>query len=133
MILDTRLLDIDNEEVKTLSHIEFLRIKKNVLVKQCIQKYCTEDHKLVDLFSNGYVAKIGLGLQKEVISLVEKIEDQRKLATRLLDFAKSRDEHQTEPKHPNEPATNGQTNTMERERRVQVHSDQDFLNIEDSM
>ena len=132
-VLDVGHLDIDNEEVKTLSDIEFLRIKKNLLVKQCIQKYCTEDYKLVDLFSDGYVAEIGLGLQKEVISLVEKIEDQRKLATRLLDFGKSRDEHPTEPKHPNEPATNGQTNTMERERRVQVPSAQDFLNIEDSM
>ena len=42
-VLDVGHLDIDNEEVKTLSDIEFLRIKKNLLVKQCIQKYCIED------------------------------------------------------------------------------------------
>ena len=74
-ILDIGLLDTDNQDVKTILDIEFLRIKKNLLIKQCIQKYCKEDFGLVDLFSNGYVTELGLAMNKEVICLVETIED----------------------------------------------------------
>ena len=86
--LDSGLLDIDVEAIQAILDIEFLRIKKNLLIKQCIQKYCKEDFGLVDLFSNGYVTELGLAMNKEVICLVETIEDQRNMGTRLLDFTK---------------------------------------------
>ena len=108
MILDTGLLDIDNEEVKTIPDVEFLRIKKNLLIKQCIQKYCKQNCKLVDLFNNGYVIELGLAINKEVIWLVETIKHQIKIGTRLLDFTKPRNEH------PASSSTNNQENTMDR-------------------
>lgn len=40
-ILDIGLLDIYNKEVyENITYIESLRIKRNLLIKQCIQKYC---------------------------------------------------------------------------------------------
>ena len=127
MILDIGLLDIDNEDVKTIPDVEFLRTKKNLLIKQCIQKYCKEDFGLVDLFSNGYVTELGLAMNKEVICLVETIEDQRNMGTRLLDFTKPRNEH------PASPPTNNQENTMGGSRHGAVRTAQDFLDFEDSM
>lgn len=91
-ILDTGLLNIDIHSVETVSDIKYLIIKKKLLIKQSIQKYCIEDCRLVDIFSNGFISKIGLEQKKEVMCLVESIEDQRKLGTRLLDFAKSQNE-----------------------------------------
>ena len=98
------------------------------MIKQCVQKYCIEGYKLVDLFSNGYVAELGLALEKEVIGLVESIEDQRKLETRLIAFAKPRNED------PDQCSNDNQRNiTEERFRRGEVRSAEDFLNAEDSM
>ena len=86
--LDSGLLDIDAEAVQAISNIEFLRIKKNLLIKQCAQKYYIKGFKVIDLFSNGYVAELGLALKKEVICLVESIKDQKKLKARLIAFTK---------------------------------------------
>ena len=98
------------------------------MIKQCVQKYCIDGCKLVDLFSNGYVAELGLALEKEVICLVENIEDKRKLETRLIAFAKPQNEE------PDQSSNDNQRNsTEERFRRGEVHSAQDFLNAEDSM
>ena len=126
--LDAGLLDIDAKTIQAISYIEFLRIKNNLLIKQCVQKYCIEGCKLVDLFNNGYVADLGLALEKEVICLVESIEDQRKLETRLIAFAKPQNEE------PDQSSNDNQRNTTEeRFRRGEVRSAADFLNAEDSM
>ena len=127
-LLDTRIFVIYVETIQVISDIEFLRVKKNLLIKQCVQKYCIEDCKLVDIFSNGYVAELGLALEKEVICLVESIEDQRKLETRLITFAKPRNE---EPDQSNND--NQRPSIEERLRRGEVLSAADFLDVEDSM
>ena len=82
--LDNGLLDIDAEAIQAISDIEFLRIKKNLLIKQCAQKNCIKGFKVVDIFNNGYVAELELALKKELICLVESIEDQKKLEISLL-------------------------------------------------
>ena len=87
--LDSGLLDMNAKVVQVVSDIEFLRIKKNLLIKQRIQKYCKEDFGLVDLFSNGYVIELGLAMNKEVICLVETIEDREVIHSELLQHAKS--------------------------------------------
>ena len=123
--LDAGLLDIDHEDVKSIPDSEFLRVKKKLLIKQCIQKYCVEDSKLVDLFSDGYVSELGLELKKEVIGLVESIEDQRKLETRLLDLKNSVDEQ------ADQSSSDTQRDFAEGSRCGKARSAKDFLANED--
>ena len=127
-ILDTGLLDIDAEAVQAISNIEFLQIKTNLLIKQYVQKYCIEGCKLVDLFSNGYVAELGLALEKEVICLVENIEDKMKLETRLIAFAKPKMRSQI-------ILAMTIKGILQKKHSVagKVRSAADFLNAEDSM
>ena len=87
MSIDCSLLQVADEGMSISQHLE---AKKRVLVKQHIHAYCFEDRKLVDLFGDGLlVAEEGLHQKKEVICLVESVEEQKALATRLLDFAKA--------------------------------------------
>ena len=83
---------------------------------------------------------MGLELKKEVICLVESIEDQRNLGTNLLDFAKSSNEIRTwagipneQPDQPPEPNVNNQRTTTERPNHRGGGSAKDFLDLERSM
>ncbi|KAI5064362.1 hypothetical protein GOP47_0021032 [Adiantum capillus-veneris] len=91
IILDAGHLDLDFGSVSQLSDVEFLQLKKESTIKQCIQKYCKEDLKIIDMFSDGYITELGLKQKREVLCLVGNIEDQRKLKTRLLSFSNQHD------------------------------------------
>ena len=87
--MDAGKLDLDDQSVQNVLDIDYLRVKKRLIIRHCIKKYCKEDCIFVYLFSDGLISEIALDLQKEVICLVESLEDQRKLSTKLLTFAKS--------------------------------------------
>ncbi|MCO5572732.1 hypothetical protein L7F22_026491 [Adiantum nelumboides] len=87
-ILDAGLLDINFQTADK----DFLRLKKKILVKQFIKKYCTEGSKLVELLSDGYITEIGLEEKKEVVAIVENIEDQKNLESQILEFVALHDD-----------------------------------------
>ncbi|MCO5570655.1 hypothetical protein L7F22_024382 [Adiantum nelumboides] len=91
-ILDAGLLDINFQTVQHLSDKDFLRLKSKLLVKQFTKKYCIEGSKLVELFSNGYITEIGLEEKKEVVAIVENIEDQKNLESQILEFVTLHDD-----------------------------------------
>ena len=87
MPIDCSLLQVADEGMSNLQHLE---AKKRLLVKHYVHTYCSEGRKLVDLFGDGsLVAEEGLQQKKEIICLVESVEEQKTLATRLLEFAKA--------------------------------------------
>ncbi|MCO5576312.1 hypothetical protein L7F22_030121, partial [Adiantum nelumboides] len=91
-ILDAGLLDSDFQTVQHLSDKDFLRLKKKLLVKQFTKKYCTEGSKLVELFNDVYITEIGLEEKEEVVAIVENIEDQKNLESRILEFVTLHDD-----------------------------------------
>ncbi|KAI5054579.1 hypothetical protein GOP47_0030545 [Adiantum capillus-veneris] len=91
-ILDVGLLDINFQTVKHLSDKDFLKFKKKLLVKKFTKKYCIEGSKLVELFSDGYITEIGLEEKKEVVAIVENIEDQKNLESQILEFVTLHDD-----------------------------------------
>ncbi|KAI5058120.1 hypothetical protein GOP47_0026290 [Adiantum capillus-veneris] len=91
IILDAGHLDLDFGSVSQLSDVKFLQLKKELTIKQCIQNYCKEDLKLIDMFSDGYITELGLKQKREVLCL-EDNDDQRKLKTRLLNFSNQHDD-----------------------------------------
>ena len=74
--------------MKDLPAIDFLRTKKELLINASIKKYCMEDRILIDIFSNGYVSKMGLLHKRDIICLVQSIEYCKEVDMRLLEFAK---------------------------------------------
>ena len=85
--IDCSLLQVANEG---MSDLQYLEAKKRALVKHYIHTYCAGDCKLIDIFGDGsLVAQEGLHQKKEVLCLVGNVEEQKNLATRLLDFAKA--------------------------------------------
>lgn len=87
MPIDCSLLQVADEGMPDLQYLE---AKKRVFVKHYVHTYCFEGRKVVDLFGDGsLVAQEGLQQKKEVICLVESVEEQKTLATRLLEYAKA--------------------------------------------
>lgn len=87
MPIDCSLLQVANEG---MSDLQYLEAKKRALVRHYIHTFCTEGFKIVDLFGDGsLVAQEGLHQKKEVLCLVENVEEQKNLATKLLDFVKA--------------------------------------------
>ncbi|MCO5573793.1 hypothetical protein L7F22_027567 [Adiantum nelumboides] len=91
-IPNTKMLNLDYTCVSHMSDEEFLRLKKGIIIEQWIQKYRKEDHKLVDIFSNGYITELGLEQKRETICLVESGDEQRRMQSRLLEFVKHCDD-----------------------------------------
>lgn len=86
--LDAGLFEIQYDVIATLSDKEFLRRKKALLIKDCIMNYCLGDLRLVDIFSNGYVSEMGLLHKRDIICLVQSIEECKDVDTKLLEFVK---------------------------------------------
>ena len=140
IVLDTGMLGLDFASVIKMSEIEFLTLKKKILVNQCIQKYCKEDCKVVEIFSDGYISELGLQQKQEVLNLVESIEDQQKLAARLMSFAKCDEEicswariPPTETMEKRDDVEKASPNTEGQAARVEDISVEEFLMIEESM
>ena len=134
------MLGLDFASVSKMSEIEFLTLKKKILVNQCIQKYCKEDCKVVEIFSNGYISELGLQQKQEVLNLVESIEDQQKLAARLMSFAKCDEEIcnwarilPTKTIEKRDDIEKASPNTKGQATRVEDISVEEFLMIEESM
>ena len=87
ILIDCSLLQVANEG---MSNLQYLEAKKSSLVRHYIHAFCTKGFKIVDLFGDGsLVAQEGLQQKKEVVCLAENVEEQKNLATRLLDFVKA--------------------------------------------
>ena len=70
---------------------------------------------------------MGLELNKDVNGIVESIEDQRKLETRLLDLRNAID------KQADQSFSDTQRDSLEGSRRGKAHSAKDFLAYKDYM
>ena len=89
MVLDARILDFEDADLQGLTDAVYLRVKKKLLIRQCIQKYCKEECLLLDLFSDGFVSEEGMQKERKLICLVENVEEQKALSNKLLQIARS--------------------------------------------
>ncbi|MCO5566644.1 hypothetical protein L7F22_020321 [Adiantum nelumboides] len=90
----TSLLNTDYDVVANMSNMEFLNLKKKLLIQQCVQRYCVEDQRLLDIFNRGLISQIGLEKRRKMICLVENVDEQKKLAASLIHFAESNEDIQ---------------------------------------
>ncbi|MCO5587812.1 hypothetical protein L7F22_041764 [Adiantum nelumboides] len=90
----TLLLNTDYDVVANMSNMEFLNLKKKLLIQQCVQRYCVENQRLLDIFNGGLISQIGLEKRRKMICLVETVDEQKKLAASLTHFAESNEDIQ---------------------------------------
>ncbi|MCO5596623.1 hypothetical protein L7F22_050690 [Adiantum nelumboides] len=90
----TSLLNTDYDVVANMSNMEFLNLKKKLLIQQCVQRYCVEDQRLLDIFNGGLISQIGLEKRRKMICLVENVDERKKLAASLIHFAESNEDIQ---------------------------------------
>ena len=88
LVLDAGSFELSYDSVKDLSVIDYQRVKKSHVIKNCIKRYCMGDLRLIDMFSNGYVSEIALLQKREIICIVQSIQERKDSDTKLLDFAK---------------------------------------------
>ena len=85
MVLDAQFLDFEEVDVKELTDEMYLRVKKKLLIRRCVQKYCKKECLLLDLFSDGFE---GLQKERKLICLMENVEEQKALSKKLLQIAR---------------------------------------------